>query len=74
MHAKVNEKLQKNRGFIYTKVTNFVVNGINFERRLYYWLWNLTTALNLSSSFKKSIKDTTACYDALVEQSISWII
>ena len=44
----------KNGGFIGLKIIKFAVNGINFERRLYYWLWNLTTTLNLSPSFKKS--------------------
>ena len=45
----------KNRGFIGPMITNFGVNGTNFERKLYYWLCNLRTTLNLSSSFKKSI-------------------
>ncbi len=44
-------------GIYLPKVTNFAVNSTNFERRLYYYLLNLTTTLNLSSSFKKSIVD-----------------
>ena len=42
-------------GFIGPKITNFAVNSTNFERGLYYDLWNSTTTLNLSSTFKKSI-------------------
>ncbi len=49
-------KAAKNRGFTGPKVTNFVVNGTNFQRRFYFWLCDLTTALYLSSSFKKSIQ------------------
>ena len=38
MHAQVNEKLQKNRGCIGPNVTNFAVNSITFDKRLYYTL------------------------------------